>query len=133
MIMYIILFIFSAYLTLFLHEFAHYVALKIAHIEITSFKPYPHRNEGKLYFGCVYFNIPRLCESGETLIPIYSASLWKGFVLLIFWMWMALNVWLPLCIFAATEFIDCIYWWFGFFTKREGSDGKKVRELSGWL
>jgi hypothetical protein len=123
------LFAFGAWWSLFLHELSHAIVMKAVGCEITSFKAYPHREDGTFWFGRV-----RCRYQGKKMPEAYRyshiAPLAKSSTLMVGWAFLAWLAWWPLFALAACELVDHLWWWIG--SWRPGKDAYKWwrRELS---
>jgi len=116
----LILAVLGAPLTLVLHELSHAVATWATGGKVTLFRPWPHRHEGRFYFG-------RMMREGGQDLAVHAAPLAKATGLLLVWALLAL-CWLPLLCLWAWELVDLAWWWRGWIWKPY-TDGGKARAL----
>jgi len=110
----------GAPLTLLLHELSHAVATWATGGRVTEFRPWPHRFDGRWYFGRMmreggddYTVAVAPAVKANSLVFVYALAAW---------------VWAPLACLAAWELVDFAWWWRGWLWKPD-SDGGKARRL----
>jgi hypothetical protein len=113
----------GAAITLFLHEFSHVVMCWANGLKVHSFKPYPHKADGKWYFGRITRD---RTDDIEALQQINISPLVKGIGMAVIW-GIAGIFYHPLWWLGAWEIIDCLWWWKGYFFSPT-SDGGKWRK-----
>ena len=98
----------AAFLSLFLHELAHVIAIKSIGGKIVLFKPWPHELNGRLYFGRVR-SIMYHVDPKKFWINSISPVI-KSLVFGIGWVTIAYFIQLELLVFAAAELVDLLWW-----------------------
>ena len=130
------MFVVAAWLTLLIHEGSHALMARKQGGTIVSFRPWPHRDRGKWWFGAVQWLQPPSSSQTRWLYGaplLFNTPLAIGLAIGAIW-------WPPLIIWATWELIDHIWWWRGYFaisipfTKRwsqpvERLDGQKFRNF----
>jgi hypothetical protein len=111
----------GAPLTLVLHELSHCFAVWAKHGWITSFKPWPHKVDGRFYFGRMTY---AGCAPDEKAFSI--APLIKAITLLGLWLVLALALFWPLLALAGWESTDIINWVQGYI-RSSPNDGGRYR------
>lgn len=110
----------GAALTLVLHELAHCVMVWAAKGWIESFKPWPHKVDGRFYFGRMTYSGCAPNERSFTIAPLIKAiSLFSLWLVLGFIFW-------PLFALAAWESTDIINWVQGYI-RSSPNDGGRFR------
>ena len=118
--------ILGAPVTLILHELSHVVFVKLSGGEVTVFKPWPHRFEGRFVFGRVW----AIWEDGRSEIYRWShiAPLLKAIVLLSVWNTLSYSHYRPMLILGAWELTDVAKWIWNYFGKDPETDARKWRD-----
>lgn len=122
MIWYILLGIIGAALTLVLHELMHCFVVWAHGGKVTSFKPWPHKVEGRFFFGRMVYESEVDLGRGMKLAPLPKA-------LALFGVWGGLGfLWHPLWCLAFWEATDWINWLQGYIRKSK-NDGGQYRQM----
>lgn len=110
---------------LLLHELSHCLVYKLAGAKIVVFKPWPHKYEGRFYFGRVMADreLPKAWAIESAGAPLVKATIMLGM-----WCILAAFVGLWPLGFALWEAIDMINWIQGYIRKRP-NDGGRFRKL----
>lgn len=125
--MYLIACVVAAYLTLFLHELSHVIVSKAVGWTITAFRPWPHRCNGRWWFG-------RYESVWQRDYEIPAASRWRHIAPLVKTCvaapaWTIAAIWLhPIFVVPAIwEALDATWWWIGYFSGDALKDGARWR------
>jgi hypothetical protein len=113
MIIWIIMFVATAWLTLLIHEGSHALFAKMQGGSIVSFKPWPHKDKEKWWFGVVRYMQPppeRMTRwlHGSPLLFNGPLAVGLGVAGLLWWP--------PLLVWSAWEATDHLWWWKGYFS-----------------
>lgn len=123
-VMWAILGIFGAVITLLTHEGAHYVVNRAVGRTITEVKLWPHYHNNKLYFARVSST-----GSGEDLDIVHLAPVVKAFLLMLIWIIGGLYFYSPIFVLAIIELVDMLWWLKGYFFGPDHTDGAKFRKM----
>ena len=93
--------------------------------EVTVFKPWPHRFEGRWVFGRVW----AIWEDGRSDVYRWShiAPLFKAIVMFALWNNLGVQAYKPLLILGAWELTDIVKWWSNYFWGDPETDARKWR------
>ncbi len=118
--------ILGAPVTLILHELSHVPWIKASGGEVTVFKPWPHRFEGRWVLGRTW----AIWKDGRSDVYRWShiSPLLKAVVLLALWNALAVNYYRPLFVLGAWEFTDMAKWYWQYFRGNPESDARKWRD-----
>ncbi len=111
-----------------LHELSHYLMVRKLGYKVTEFKVWPHKYNGKWYFGRVQYEVPsdeHPAVHHYNQILISSVPLWTAASFNLVWLCFAAYLWMPFISFAFCAFIDQINWWINLISRDETSDGWK--------
>lgn len=125
--LFIVLMVFGAFLTTFLHELSHLIVVKLADWQMISFKPFPHKYQGNLCMGACYY---RHNHKNIHFLPwAFSAPLYKSYIFFTVWSLLGL-LYVPLFAFLVAEIADYCSWWAGYLFQIKDSDGFKLRYIT---
>lgn len=110
----------GAALTLILHELAHCFVAWSAGGSVESFKPWPHKVDGRFYFGRMTYTGCAPNEKAFTIAPLI-----KAISLASLWVILGLMFW-PLLALAGWELTDIINWVQGYI-RSSPNDGGRFR------
>lgn len=127
--LFFLLLIIGAVVTVNLHELAHCLVAWKARAEVTTYIPWPHYyviGDKKWWFGRMGYQtkIPMLVED---LKWFYLAPLIKACTMSVLWI-VLMFTWWPLVCFLVWELADIAVWSQGYI-RRSGNDGSKYRAL----
>ena len=111
--------------TLLLHEFAHVVVFRLAGARVESFRPWPHRHDGRWYFGRV---VADRALDARWALRSACAPLAKANAMLALWLVLAATTGIWALGLALWEAIDVANWWQGWIRQRP-NDGGRARRL----
>lgn len=117
----------GAILSLNLHELAHCVVVWFIGGKVTSYKPYPHKANGRWFIGRMTWTRDRNfnyweCRWFYRVIPIRAA------VFVAMWTTLGLLLFLPLLALAFWDLIDLGDWVKDYLWSRESQDGGKYKK-----
>jgi len=113
----------GAWFTLFMHELAHCFVVWGEGKKVTSFIPFPHRKDGRFYFG-------RMQYEGVLRNPklFYAAPcLMKAPLYVVVWTVLGLVFWLPLLAAVFWELADIANFVQGYIRRRDNDGGRYRR------
>lgn len=112
------------FFTIFTHELSHAVFVKICGGDVTGFKPYPHIENGKFYFGKVNFNF----YEGLNIAPVFFSPVISDVFFIVFFFVITISVNEMFFTFVVLHAIDLSAWWTDYknFNGKD-SDGYKYR------
>ena len=113
----------GAVLTLVLHEFSHCLVVWVCDGKVVSFRPWPHWENGRFFFGTMTFDSPwPPNRKWFVLAPFLKALLFFLFWIIMGWHWH------PLWLLAGWEATDWGNWLQGYI-RLSNNDGGKFRKL----
>jgi len=105
-----------------LHELSHCIPVWAVGGKVTSFKPYPHKDEDGWHVGKMKWEGEKDVERDM----FYVAPLWKGNIFSSIWILLGV-LYSPFFMLAFWEWVDVANWIQGFIRERK-NDGGLFRE-----